>query len=459
MKIAIRTALIYGILTAGILFIFAYGVIWISKENQNEEFFDRLGYKITWRAEFYFDAGIDENMVHFLHIRNQKILNEADISIYNSDKKLIFSDINLSLDNNIAWKRLEKGLTAKWSQNHQQYMGVIYTHKNKKYYIFGRAKDVTGEFYMQRLIHHIKIIYVISVLVIFGIGFIFSYYTLKPLKEIINQIRDISEQKLNHRLKLPKTKDEIYELSDTFNTTFNRLEKSFNTHKNFVSTISHELRTPLSALIAELQLAKELNITLEDYKQSIDNALSDAEKATNLSTALLDLARANYDISQVSFVKVRLDEILIDAKLYILNKNHDYKVNVSYENLDLNDFSNDFELIGNQYLLYIAFANLIENACKYSEDKSCKVSISNKNNFITLEFTDNGIGIPKDEQKKVFDLFFRGKNKNYNQGNGIGLSIVQQIINLHQGIIELISEENKGSCFIIKFKIENNISE
>ncbi|MBY0068256.1 HAMP domain-containing sensor histidine kinase [Empedobacter falsenii] len=454
MKIAIRTALTYGILTAGILFVFAYGVILISKENQKEEFFDRLGYKITWRAEFYFDVGIDENMVHFLHIRNKKILNEADISIYNSDKKLIFSDINLSLDNKVAWKKLDKGITAKWTQDHQQYMGVVYTHKNKKYYIFGRAKDVTGEFYIHRLIHHIKIIYVISVLVVFGIGFLFSYYTLKPLKEIINQIRDISEHQLSHRLKLSKTKDEIYELSETFNITFNRLEKSFNTHKNFVYTISHELRTPLSALIAELQLAKELNETLDEYKQSIDNALSDAEKATNLSTALLDLARANYDISQVTFVKIRLDEILIDAKLYILNKNLDYKINVSYDNLDLSEFSNDFEFIGNQYLMHIAFANLIENACKYSNDRSCKVSLSNKDNLLTLEFTDNGIGIPKDEQDKVFDLFFRGKNKNFNQGNGIGLSIVQQIINLHKGSIELISEENIGSSFIVKFKKE-----
>lgn len=452
MKLAIRTALTYSILTAGIFFVFAYAIVLVSEKNQSDEFFDRLGYKITWRSELYFEAGMDESHIRFLHLRNKQILNEADVSIYNSDKQLIFSDTPTPLGNNNdwIWKKMKKKDRVKWYGNDQQYMAVSYIYNNEKFYVIGRAKDVTGEFYMNRLKHNIKIIYIVSVLVIFGIGFIFSYYTLKPLKEIINQIRDISEHRLHHRLPLPKTKDEIYELSHTFNSTFNRLEKSFNTHKNFVSTISHEFRTPLSALIAELQLAKELNVTLDDYKQSIDNALSDAQKATDLSTALLDLARANYDISQVSFVKLRLDEVLMDAKLNILGKNNHYKISVNYDNLEMNEMPDDFEFIGNPYLLYIAFTNLIENACKYSEDELCTVLLSATKEHFIIQFSDNGIGISEDEQEKIFDLFFRGKNKNFNEGNGIGLSIVQQIILLHKGILELESEVNKGTTFTIR---------
>jgi signal transduction histidine kinase len=121
--------------------------------------------------------------------------------------------------------------------------------------------DVTGNAHISEFKKDIMIIYICSIIVIFIIGFLFSYYTLKPLKDIILQIRDISEHNLNKRLDIPKAKDEIYELTETFNSTFNRLEKSFNNHKQFVTTITHEFRTPLSTLIAELELAKELNVT------------------------------------------------------------------------------------------------------------------------------------------------------------------------------------------------------
>lgn len=98
----------------------------------------------------------------------------------------------------------------------------------------------------------------------------------------------------------------------------------------------------MAALIAELQLAKELNVTLEDYKLSVDNALMDAQKATDLSSALLDLARASYDISQITFSAVRLDEILMDAKLSVWSKNAAYQINISYnqpmDQLDMEGF-------------------------------------------------------------------------------------------------------------------------
>lgn len=199
-------------------------------------------------------------------------------------------------------------------------MAFKYEFNHENFYIIGSAVDVTGNAHIEEFKKDIIIIYIISILIIFIIGFLFSYYTLKPLKDIILQIRDISEHNLNKRLVVPKAKDEIYELTETFNSTFNRLEKSFNNHKQFVTTISHEFRTPLSTLIAELELAKELNITLDDYKISIENALQDANHASQLSSALLDFARASYDVSQISFVDLRLDEILADAKVALLQK-------------------------------------------------------------------------------------------------------------------------------------------
>lgn len=452
MKIATRTALSYALLTAGILFVFAYVLYFVSEKNREDEFNDRLGYKIIWRSEFIFDAKIPNSKIKELHERNKKMLNEADISVYNSDRNLIFTDITPSSKNQHYLDKLIRSGKNRmtWLRRERQYMAIKYESGGANYYIIGSAVDVTGKEHISEFKDDVIVVYFISIAVIFIIGFLFSYYTLKPLKDIILQIRDISKHNLNKRLVIPKAKDEISELAETFNSTFNRLEKSFNNHKQFVTTISHEFRTPLSTLIAELELAKELNITLDDYKLSIDNALQDANHASQLSSALLDFTRASYDVSQISFTDVRLDEVLADAKVALLQKNQDYKIGINYmDDLADKDESN-YDFNGNPYLLQIAFLNLMENACKYSPDKFCNVEIEVQKYDLEIRFIDRGIGISEEDQLNIFDLFYRGNNKNYDKGNGIGLSIVKRIIEIHQGELEVASELKVGSVFKIR---------
>ncbi|MCJ7934213.1 MAG: HAMP domain-containing histidine kinase [Chryseobacterium sp.] len=453
MKIATRTALIYSILTAGILFLFAYVLYFVSEKNREDEFNDRLGYKVIWRSEFIFDAKISDEKIRELHQRNQKLLNEADISVYNSHKDLTFTDIPPLKSNEKYLDQIIKTNKNRifWQQGDRQYIAIKFESNAEKYYIIGSAVDVTGKAHIAEFKKDIMIIYIISIVVIFIIGFLFSYYTLKPLKDIILQIRDISEHNLNKRLDIPKAKDEIYELTETFNSTFNRLEKSFNNHKQFVTTISHEFRTPLSTLIAELELAKELNVTLDDYKLSIDNALQDANDASELSSALLDFARASYDVSQISLVNVRLDEILAEAKLALLQKNADYKIGINYMDKDGDKDESNYDFHGNPYLLQVAFSNLMENACKYSGDKSAHIEIEAGHQSIKIHFADHGIGISEQDLSKIFDLFYRGLNKSYEKGNGIGLSIVKRIVEIHQGRLDVCSEVSKGSTFTIEF--------
>ncbi|WP_284462846.1 HAMP domain-containing sensor histidine kinase [Chryseobacterium sp.] len=453
MKIATRTALIYSILTAGILFLFAYVLYFVSEKNREDEFNDRLGYKVIWRSEFIFDVKISNEKIRELHQRNQKLLNEADISVYNSKKELTFTDIPPLKSNE---KYLDKIVRSNknrifWQQGDRQYIAIQFESNKEKYYIIGSAVDITGKAHIAEFKKDVIIIYLSSIAIIFIVGFLFSYYTLKPLKDIILQIRDISEHNLNKRLNVPKAKDEIYELTETFNSTFNRLEKSFNNHKQFVTTISHEFRTPLSTLIAELELAKELNVTLEDYKLSIDNALQDANDASGLSSALLDFARASYDVSQISLTNLRLDEILAEAKLALLQKNGHYKIGINYMSNASDDDENNYDFYGNPYLLQVAFSNLMENACKYSEDKTCHIEIETHSEYIKIYFIDHGIGISENDLLKIYDLFYRGSNKNFEKGNGIGLSIVKRIVEIHEGRLTIDSEVSKGSIFTVVF--------
>jgi two-component system sensor histidine kinase ArlS len=348
---------------------------------------------------------------------------------------------------------IKKNRYLNWSDDKYQYRGILYTDNNREFYIVGRAADVTGLNHINAFKENLLYVYFTSIVLIFIIGFGFSYYTLQPLKDIIFQIRDISEHNLNKRIIVPKAKDELYELTQTFNATFNRLEKSFNNHRNFVTTISHEFRTPLSILIAEIELGKELNRTIDDYKVSLDNALKEANHVSQLSTALLDFARANYDRSQIKMSDIRIDEVLVDAKLNLLNKKDvKYRIGISYTNLDDND-ANFYNYFGNPYLLQIAFSNIMENACKYSADHACHVDINAAADRIILTFSDNGIGISEGDLEQIYNLFYRGKNKNYEIGYGVGLSVVKQIISLHNALIDVTSVVGKGTTFTVTLHV------
>jgi signal transduction histidine kinase len=249
-------------------------------------------------------------------------------------------------------------------------------------------------------------------------------------------------------LKSNGSKDELAELTNTFNEMLNRLENSFDAQKNFVSNISHELRTPLAAIITELELSINKERTIEEYKTAILNALKDAKKLVRISNSLLDVAKASYDPSEIVFKSVRIDEILMDALQQVQKANPEYKIDIHFEN----DFENDNQISvnGNEYLLKVAFVNLMENGCKFSSDHQCILSVLFNDENIMLKFTDKGIGIPEDDIQNIFTPFYRGKNKQFAEGTGIGLYLTQRIIQLHKGSISVQSIQGKGTTFTIE---------
>lgn len=264
---------------------------------------------------------------------------------------------------------------------------------------------------------------------------------------MIEKAKNISATNLDLRLYSHQSKDELSELADTFNEMLNRLENSFDAQKHFVSNISHELRTPLAAIIAELELSTTKERSIADYKAAIHHALSDSKKLVRLSNSLLDLAKASYDPSEITFKPVRIDEVLLDARQQVQQTNPEYKIDIHFED----DFESDDQISvnGNEYLLQVAFSNLFENGCKFSSPHRCTVLVLFEDKNIILKFKDQGIGIPERDLAQLFSPFYRGKNKDYTYGNGIGLALTEKIVMLHNSTITVVSEENVGTTFIV----------
>lgn len=451
MTIQKRLTFLFTFLTASILLLFAT-IIYISAEKRREiAFFNNLNKEALTKANLYFNAEIDAQTLHAIYNNNRSIINEAQVAIFDKDFNLLYHD---AANNNVVretkkmiYTVLHKNKTA-FYQDKWQVIALKYRHKKQDYIVTATAYDLNGYNNSENLRNTIFIVYLCSIVLIYIIGRIFSKRALSPLCQIVSKAKEISATNLHTRINIPKSKDEIAELAITFNAMLNRLEKSFNAQKDFVSNISHELRTPLTAILTEFQLSMNTSKTNEEYRKAISHAIHDAQKLVRLSNSLLDLAKANYDQTEIGFKVVRLDEVLLDARNDVLHIHSEFKVNIIFEK-EIED-DNFISAMGNEYLLKVAFMNLIENGCKFSENRESTIAITYFENKTILKFQDNGIGIKEEDLSNIFKPFFRGDNKNYSNGNGIGLPLATKIIELHNGTITVNSNPNKGTTFTIE---------
>lgn len=452
MKIRTRLAFLFTLITAAILLVFAAIIYFSARQNREREFYTSLKKEAITKANLFLNAKVDAATLQTIYKNNHKAINEVEVAIYDTSFHLLYHDavdIDFVKETRQMVDDIIKKKVIKFYQTGWQVIGVLYHFDNRDYVITAAAFDQYGYSKLSSLRKNISEVFFVSVLLIFLIARLFIKKIFAPLVEMTNKAKTISATNLDLRLKTnSNNKDELSQLANTFNEMLNRLENSFDAQKNFVANISHELRTPLSAMITELELSQFKERSIAEYKTIIRHSLSDAKKLARLSNSLLDFAKASYDPSEINFSTIRLDELLLDAQLQLQKANPEYDIDILFEK----EFDNDdlISVNGNSYLLKTAFVNLMENACKFSENKQCTVSISYGNENVTLKFTDKGSGIPEEDLPNIFIPFYRGRNKKFADGNGIGLSLTQKIITLHKGEISVQSKIDEGTTFELK---------
>jgi len=311
------------------------------------------------------------------------------------------------------------------------------------------AYDGYGYNNLYELQQTLLILFVVGLTLLFLAGYFLARASLKPIRDIVKEAESITAQHIHKRLPVKNEKDELGELSTTFNALLERLEISFNSQKMFVSNVSHEMRTPLAALMAELDLALQKERTGEQYRQAMQNVLQDARRMNKLIDGLLNLAKADYQKEQIKMQEIRLDELLLDVREFILRAHPEYHIDLLFEQEEADD-DRLITVMGNLYLLNIAFSNLIENNCKYSDNKSSFIQISYWDKHTVIRLSDSGIGMSDTDKAHLFTLFYRGTQENVTEGHGIGMALSQKIIHLHQGTISVHSEEGKGTTFVVE---------
>lgn len=279
---------------------------------------------------------------------------------------------------------------------------------------------------------------------------IVAYYlagkAMCPITKMNNEIELIDGNTLSKRINVPQTKDEIENLSLSFNKLLERLEREFERERRFSANAAHELKTPLATIITSAQVLKLSDeITLEEYRENLGITLQSARRLSDVVEGLLMLYRTDQD---VSFDTVNISQMFYGIQKEIEPLYFAKHILIKYElNIDT--------LRGNQLLLYRAFFNLVENAYKYTE-KNGTITITSyrKENENIICISDTGIGIPADDLEHIFEPFYRADKSRSRKisGAGLGLAITKEIFALHKACITINSSQNSGAIVEVRFK-------
>ncbi|HTH54778.1 MAG TPA: ATP-binding protein [Cyclobacteriaceae bacterium] len=450
MKVGNKLTLTFASLFTALLLCFAFAIYFSASVAREREYYDRLRQDAITRINLLLDAKVKPEVLQLIYAHSPNPMYKEEVAIFDKQRSLLYHDAvgnDKIKETPELFNKIVGNNVVTFSNGDVQMVGFTFKKDGEDYIVTVAAIDESGLRKLQTLKYTIAIGLAAGIFFTIVFGRIFSTKALRPVAQMVNEAEKITATNLDQRIPVANDRDEIGELASTFNRMLDRLEDSFDAQKQFVSNVAHEIRTPLSAIIVELELAISRARNLNEYELIIRRTLNDARKLSKLSTDLLDLAKASYSESEINFKIVRVDEILLDAWSDAQKLDKRYTIDIQYE--DEIENAGQMSTTGNEYLLKIAFTNLIENACKYSSDHHCLVSMASDEREITLRFIDHGPGISETELSDVFTLFYRGANARSIHGHGIGLFLASRITKLHFGKIYVTSERNLGSVFTV----------
>jgi len=265
-----------------------------------------------------------------------------------------------------------------------------------------------------------------------------------------SQAGRIGAENLHDRLLVRNTKDELGHLAQSFNQLLDRLDESFEHQRRFVADASHELRTPVAILSGEAEVAlSKKDRSSEEYRESLEILRNEALRLKQIVENLFTLTRADIGQFPLTPTNFYLDELASDCV-------HNFRALAQAKQISLKcEAQSELLVVADEALLRRMFANLLDNAIKYTAAGGVvSVSSARSGSFYAISFSDSGPGIPTELQPRIFERFFRADKSRTSLdsatgGAGLGLAICRWIAEAHHGRLELTRSDSTGSTFTV----------
>lgn len=314
----------------------------------------------------------------------------------------------------------------------------------------GMVSRRQGEVQLNAIVRFSLVVLPLLVALAALVGYLIARKALRPVQEIENAARRISQGKdLKGRIVLGPGGDELHRLAETFNGMLERLDSAFEAQQQFISDASHELRTPMSVILAQCEFTLEKEREAREYEKALKVIWRQGRKMSRLIAVLLDFSRLEQKARDFVMEKLDLAEVVesVCGDMALLKEK---EISLAWE------AQPGFIVRGNRELLSRLLVNLLSNAYRYGREQGhIWVRLSRKGNRAELSVEDNGIGIEPEQQEKIFRRFYQADASRTGQGNGLGLAMVKEIAAFHGGEIRVESRPGQGSTFILTLELES----
>lgn len=451
MSIKVRISLLFALIVTIILLLLNTSVYYFTSVDRRNNFKKRLKNRTVSTTDMYmqFKNG-NLDMLHRMDSVGGASLYEKSVLIQDLSGNRLYSydrdnNDSVSFDGQV----LEKAKFEKeyyFNAGNKEGVSVLHDDNESHFVISLAAHDTDGFEKLNKLKNILLVSFLGGILAALFMGYLFALRLVRPISNMARQAGLITTSNLSSRIETNNPNDELHHLAASFNNLLDRLQESFQIQRRFISNASHELSTPLTSVSSQLEVTLQKERTPEEYKKMILSVQEDVLQLQQLTRSLLEIAKTGRHGS-IDLNEVRIDEVIIKVASDVKKQNPDCNIK-----LDFGEFPDDerlLEVFGNADLLYSAFRNIVENGCKYSDDKTATVNINYTEKKITLKISSKGDIIAEADIQNIFEPFFRTGPALAKPGFGLGLTLAKRIISLHKGSIDVTSDPETGTIFTI----------
>lgn len=454
MNLKLRFALLFTSFVAAILLIACTSIYFLYATYREEDYYNRVQAEGVELYDIYVKLKQKSTIVleeDVLQIHRLELINEC-LYILDSTGAVIFSlgrerQMNVPKVNLAEVKK--KKLIRFTDLNENQ---IVANHLAQKNYLIVTAYDRVG----LRKVNTMRLILIGvfggSLLLTAVMAFLFVQQAIKPIVELSNQMQKTNELNLSERITVRPAKDEINAIARNFNSMLERIRTAFEFRKSFVHHTSHELRTPLAVMLSQTEAALNSNYDAEGYRKVLMSLKEDQQHLIELTNSLLLISQNEQMEFMDEWPYLRIDELLFDTVAYFNKSFPDAKTTVSFETMPSDDLA--LMVKGNEALLRAALVNLMKNAYLYSEDRSVSIRLITDNNKVRIKFQNKGETLSSEEAQKMMLPFFRGTNAGKKKGFGLGLAIINRIVQIHKGSLNYKAMSGNLNIFVIELPVK-----